>query len=92
MLLVTQTGLADSPLERARDALRRHAWQQAYDLFTAADESAGLSPEDLADMAEAAWASGHHIECIQARERAYAAFAELKDTRRAAQQAIDPLR
>jgi hypothetical protein len=40
-------------------------------------------------MAEAAWASGHHIECIQARERAYAAFAERKDTRRAAQQALD---
>ncbi|HEY8952850.1 MAG TPA: adenylate/guanylate cyclase domain-containing protein [Candidatus Dormibacteraeota bacterium] len=40
-------------------------------------------------MAEAAWASGHYIECIQVRERAYAAFAERKDTRRAAQQALD---
>ena len=40
-------------------------------------------------MAEAAWASGHYDECIQARERAYAAFAERKDTRRAAQQALD---
>lgn len=89
MLLVTQPALPDSSLERARDALRRHAWQQAYELFTAAEVSQSLSPDDLAHMAEAAWASGHHIECIQARERAYAAFAERKDTRRAAQQALD---
>jgi class 3 adenylate cyclase len=86
---MTQPDLADSPLERARDALRRHAWQQSFELFTAAEVSQILSAEDLADMAEAAWASGHHIECIQARERAYAAFAERKDTRRAAQQALD---
>ena len=89
---MTQPDTAGSPLDRARDALRRHAWQQSFELFTAAEEAQSLSPDDLADMAEAAWASGHHIECIQARERAYAAFAELKDTRRAAQQAIDPLR
>ena len=37
---VTQPDLADSPLERARDALRRHAWQQCYELFSAAEESA----------------------------------------------------
>jgi class 3 adenylate cyclase len=89
MPFVTQADLADSPLQRARDALRRHAWQQCYELFTAADETESLSADDLANMAEAAWASGHYIECIQARERAYAAFAERKDTRRAAQQALD---
>jgi hypothetical protein len=86
---MTQRDLADGPLEQARDALRRHAWQQCYEIFSAADETESLSAEDLADMAEAAWASGHYIECIQVRERAYAAFAERKETRRAAQQALD---
>jgi len=86
---MTQPDLADSPLERARDALRRHAWQQSYELFTAADGTESLSPDDLADVAEAAWVSGHYIESIQARERAYTAFAERKDTRRAASQALD---
>jgi hypothetical protein len=58
MPFVTQADLADSPLQQARDALRRHAWQQCYELFTAADETESLSADDLANMAEAAWASG----------------------------------
>jgi class 3 adenylate cyclase len=85
---MTQPDLAESPLERARDAFRRHAWQQAYELFTAADAARGLSPDDLADLGEAAFASGQYTEAIQALERAYTAFTERNDAPHAAQVAL----
>jgi tetratricopeptide (TPR) repeat protein len=40
--------------ERARDAARAGAWQQAYELFARLDR-AGLGPEDLDALADAAW-------------------------------------
>ena len=60
-------------LERARQALDAHAWQQAYEGFVSLDD-AGLSSEDLVRLAEAAWWSAHPDESIEAFERAYAAF------------------
>ena len=60
-------------LERARQALDAHAWQQAYEGFVSLDD-AGLSSEDLVRLAEAAWWSAHPDESIDAFERAYAAF------------------
>ncbi len=88
MPFMTHPDLAESPLEPAREAFRRHGWQQAYELFTAADEAQALSPEDLAHLGEAAFASGHYAEAIQTLERAYTAFSERNDTPRAAQAAL----
>lgn len=87
----TKTGqdeVTETSLQAGREAFERHAWQEAFDLFTAADETQGLSPDDLADLGEAAFASGHYTEAIQTLERAYKAFAELNDTPRAAEQAL----
>ncbi len=68
-------------LERARQALDAHAWQQAYEGFASLDdhvsssEEPGLSSDDLERLGEAAWWSAHPNESIDAFERAYAAFA-----------------
>ncbi len=85
---MTQPDVAESSIEQARDAFRRHAWQEAYDLFTAADEIQSLAADDLADLAEAATASGHYADAIPALERAYAAFTERNETARAAEMAL----
>jgi len=60
-------------LERARQALDAHAWQQAYEGFASLDLG-DLSSEDLERLAEAAWWSAHPNESLDAFERAYAAF------------------
>jgi len=59
-------------LESGRDAVRRHAWREAFDQLTAADQAESLNADDLEGLAEAAWWSGRADACISARERAYA--------------------
>ena len=79
----------DKPLQEARDAFDRHAWQEAFDLLSAADASGGLAPEDLESLAEAAFWTGRTDECIEALERAYAGFTEAGNARGAASVAIN---
>ncbi len=79
----------DNSLEQARDAIARHAWQEALDLLTAVDASEDLSPEDLERLAEAAFWTGRTDECIEALERAYACFTEAGNARSAASVAIN---
>jgi class 3 adenylate cyclase len=64
----------ESALQRGREAIRRHAWRDAYDLLSEADEVADLAADDLAALAEAAWWAGRIDDCIGARERAYATY------------------
>ena len=85
---MSQRSVADDPQDQARDAIARHAWREAFDLLTAADASGGLSPEDLESLAEAAWWTGRMDDCIEARERAYAAHVEAGKSRQAAAAAI----
>ncbi|MCH8919584.1 MAG: LuxR family transcriptional regulator [Chloroflexi bacterium] len=79
----------DKPLQEARDAFDRHAWQEAFDLLSAADASGGLAPEDLESLAEAAFWTGRTDECIEALERAYACFTKAGNARGAASVAIN---
>jgi class 3 adenylate cyclase len=81
---MSQGAVSEDSLQKARDAIARHAWREAFDLLTAADASGGLPPEDLEGLAEAAWWTGRMDECIQARERAYAGYVEGGNVRRAA--------
>ena len=74
---------ADSSLQAGRDAIARHAWREAFDLLTAAQGSEGFSAEDLERLGDAAWWTGHTDECIDARERAYAAYLDQREPRRA---------
>ena len=80
--------LADNALEAGRDAARRHAWRDAYELLRSADEGGELTADDLQDVAEAAWWTGRLEEAIALRERASTAFVEAGQPRQAALLAI----
>ena len=73
-------------LERAREALDRHAWQDAYDGFSSNAE--GLGAEDLERLGEAAWWSAHPDESLDAFGRAFTAYVAEGNKRRAAAVAI----
>ena len=73
----------DHGLQAAREAHARFAWREAFDLFTAADAGATLSPQDLEHLGAAAWWNGRLPACISARERAYAAYVQVSNRRRA---------
>ena len=49
------TQVVDDSLEAGREAARRHAWRDAYELLRRADEDGKLTAEDLENLAEAAW-------------------------------------
>jgi class 3 adenylate cyclase len=78
----------DEPLEAGREAARKHAWRDAYDLLQKADGDGLLEAEDLQQLAEAAWWTGHLEEAIELRERAYAAYVDAGEPRRAALMAL----
>ena len=61
-------------LERARSAAARGRWEQAFDLFMEADADGLLTPTDLPVLGEVAYAAGHVDVCIEAWERAHAAW------------------
>jgi len=63
-------------LEAGRDAMRRHAWAEAMEAFTAADRDGGLSPDDLELLGNASWWAGRPDEATEAFERAFAAYSE----------------
>ena len=81
--------VARDTLASARAALARHDWQRGHDL------ALGLRLEDPSEeaerldlLAEAAWWLGQLDACIDARERAFRAFEELGDQRRAGRCAV----
>ena len=79
----------DNALEAGREAVRRHAWREAFELLTAADQAVRLNAEDLEGLAESAWWNGRVDLCIGARERAFALRLEAGEPRRAALVALD---
>jgi class 3 adenylate cyclase len=76
--------IAAERLAAGRDALRRYAWREGYELLESADAVAPLSPEDLEGFAAAAWWTGRLEACISARERAFAGYMAAGAGRRAA--------
>lgn len=77
------------PLQAGREAAKRHAWREAFELLHAADGASKLAPEDLESVADAAWWTGRLDECIAARERAYNAYLEQGNGRRAGLMALE---
>jgi class 3 adenylate cyclase len=73
------TQVVDDSLAAGREAARRRAWREAYDLLRGADTDGRLTPADLEQLAEAAWWTGHLEEAMTVRERAYTANAEAGD-------------
>src|SRR5437899_3876732 len=74
----------DNALEEGRQAVRRHAWREAYERLRAADQAGSLEADDLVGLAEAAWWNRRSDECIAARERAYTLHLEAGRPRQAA--------
>jgi class 3 adenylate cyclase len=70
-------------LESGRRALERHSWPEAFEQLSAADAAQGLSPEDLEGLGAAARWLGRIAESMAARERAYAAYLDAGNRRRA---------
>ena len=62
---------SEALLARARDAVSRGEWQQAYDLLIETDAQSPLSAPDLALLADMAYAAGHLDVTIATWERAY---------------------
>lgn len=73
-----------SPVERAREALTRHSWREAFDLLSGEDEAGRLAPAELGLLAEAAWWVGRLPVAIDALERGYAAATRAHDNETAA--------
>jgi DNA-binding NarL/FixJ family response regulator len=84
--------MARSTIERARDAVDRRAWKDAYTSYTKV-EPAALTAADLEAMADTAWWLSRFDDSIEARQRAYAAYVAAGDdegaTRTAARLAIE---
>ena len=74
----------EEALAAGREAVRRYAWREAFELLSAADQAGGLSADDLDGLAQAAWWNGRSDQCINARERAYALYLESGNPRQAA--------
>jgi class 3 adenylate cyclase len=75
-------------LEAGREAVDRHAWSEGYELLKESDTAGPIPPEDLERLAGAAWWMGQLDDCISARERAFAAYLDAADRRRAARLAM----
>src|SRR5215213_938367 len=82
------SSVLDDALETGREAARKRAWREAYELLGQANAHGRLGAEDLEHLAEAAWWTGRLEEAIDVRERAYAAYVEAGEPRRAALVAV----
>ena len=69
-------------------AASKHAWRETYEHLIQADESGELTADDLAVLGEAAWWLGRLEDSISARERAFNAYLDAGDNRKAAVTAI----
>jgi DNA-binding CsgD family transcriptional regulator len=75
-------------LGRARQSFAQKAWAEAYRLFESADREAPLGPEDLEQLATAAYLMGRDVESEAFRERAHHAYLERGDREGAARSAF----
>jgi DNA-binding CsgD family transcriptional regulator len=74
---------AVDPLGIAGDAFQRRAWRQAVDAFTAADERAPLSAQDLERLATAAYLAGDDERSVAVWVRAHQELLDAGDIPRA---------
>ncbi|HSI91899.1 MAG TPA: response regulator transcription factor [Jiangellaceae bacterium] len=73
---------ADS-IEPGRAAFERYAWRDAFELLTAADQVAPLTPPDVERVAVAAYLTGRDEASTDAWERAHHGFLDQRDVTRA---------
>jgi class 3 adenylate cyclase len=87
-VLPVETRPADA-LSAGKEALLRHAWEEAFDLLSSADRDGSLSGSDLETLAEASFFAGHSGRAIDIKERAFKAHLDAGDQIRAAYMALD---
>ena len=75
-------------LDRARDAYSRHAWLEAHDAFSRADDDGALEAADLELLAMAKLMLGRDDEAVAVLERAHNRYLERGETQRAVYAAI----
>jgi DNA-binding CsgD family transcriptional regulator len=78
-------------LVEGREARARQDWQACFDALVqsgAQSSDPAVEAERLDLLADAAWWLGRLDECVDARERAYVLYDELRDDRRAGQCAV----
>jgi class 3 adenylate cyclase len=63
----------DDAVRTGREALDRHAWDEAYRILSEADRAGALGGEGLELLALAAWWTAHPDETVEALERSYRA-------------------
>ncbi len=77
------------PVQAGRDALGRHAWQEAFDQLSAADQEGQLKGADLEALALAAFFVARATDQLELKERAFKAYETEGEDLRAAYLAID---
>jgi class 3 adenylate cyclase len=75
-------------VQLGRNAMDRHAWAEAMDVFAAADRDTGLEPADLERLGTAAWWTGKPDEATEALERAFAGYSDAGQASYAARVAL----
>ena len=65
---------ASLKLERGRECYARHAWLDAFQLLSSADQAAPLGGEDLERLAMSAYLLGRDDDYLRALDRAYGTF------------------
>lgn len=73
----------EDQIAAGREALRRHAWHEAFEGLRAADAAEPLPPEDLELLGEVSFWVGRLDDAIAARERTHAAYLAVGNRRRA---------
>ena len=84
----TGTVTASDTLGLGRAAIARRSWAEAYQLFSAADADIPLAPDDLEQLAVAAYLTGHNDASTQAWSRAHHEALSNNDPRRSARNAF----
>jgi len=84
---VPRVASVTTDIDRAREALSRNAWAEAFELLRAIDAS-DLTASDLEGLADAAWWVSRRDESIAARQKAYAAYAVASNDPKAAFMAV----
>jgi class 3 adenylate cyclase len=81
-------GMIQDALEPSRQAMRRHDWEEARRLLSEADVAGKLDGEGLRQLGKANYWCADPAGCLDAFERAYAAFVAAGDRRSAAKVAL----
>jgi class 3 adenylate cyclase len=86
--MIPMSGTVQDALDASRQAMRRHDWEEARRLLSAADTAGNLDGEGLRQLGKALYWCGQAAACLDVFERAYAASVAAGERRHAAKVAL----